>query len=68
MQLTGKVINTKTNGGHWALIGGYLMISIEWIDAPASTGGNVIGHTQELQVTDFLRDYKVLRKSVTCGS
>ncbi len=35
------------------------MISIEWIHAPASTGGTVIGHTQELQVTDFLRDYKV---------
>ena len=39
--------------------GGDLMISVEWIDAPACTGGSVIGHTQELQVTDFLRDYKI---------
>ena len=48
----GKVISIKMNGGD-------LMMSVEWIDAPACTGGSVIGHTQELQVTDFLRDYKV---------
>ncbi len=43
MQLTGKVINTKTNGGD-------LMISIEWIDAPASTGGTVIGLLSRIYV------------------
>ena len=48
----GKVISIKMNGGD-------LMMSVEWIDAPACTGGSVIGHTQELQVTDFLRDYKI---------
>ena len=29
------------------------MISIEWIDAPASTGNSVIGRTQELEVGDL---------------
>ena len=56
---TGKVVSTKTNGGNLMIT----LISIEWIDAPACTGGNVIGHTQELQVTDFLRDYKVQQVS-----
>ena len=35
----GKVISIKMNGGD-------LMMSVEWIDAPACTGGSVIGHTQ----------------------
>ena len=48
----GNVIVTKTAGGD-------LMISIEWIDAPASTGNSVIGRTQELEVGDFLTDYKI---------
>ena len=52
----GNVISTKTAGGD-------LMISIEWIDAPASTGNSVIGRTQELEVGDFLTDYKIVQAS-----
>ena len=50
----GNVISTKTAGGG-------LMISIEWIDAPASTGNSVIVRTQELEVGDFLTDYKIVQ-------
>ena len=39
------------------------MVTIDWLDAPASTASTVIGQIQELKVTDFVKDYKIVVSS-----
>ena len=41
--------------------GGYLMIEIEWSDAPALFAKNCVGKKDNFDVFEFLEDYKILK-------